>query len=135
MSFAMACQLFGSLHQDIKRRLNPMVVGVECEKNYSSTPICFIVDDAIHERNAIKYIIFPSIFHFALISFCFIYLAFINKLIFCSDLCSEIKMFIYFFCGTFSKIENNNNLKNQRRFFTESYIQRMSNVDVRTTGI
>ena len=39
--------------------------------------ICFIVDDAIHERNAIKYVIFSSIFHFAFMwhlqsSLCFV---------------------------------------------------------------
>ena len=27
-------------------------------------PSCFIVDGAIHERNAIKYVIFPSVFYF-----------------------------------------------------------------------
>ena len=32
-------------------------------------PSCFIVDDAIHERNAIKYVIFPCDFFFAFIFF------------------------------------------------------------------
>ena len=44
-------------------------------------PSCFIVDDAIHERNAIKYVIFPSDFLFAFIFF--IYLALPIKFRFC----------------------------------------------------
>ena len=99
----MECQLYGSLLQEKKKRLNPMVVRFEYEIDYSSTPSCFIVDDAIQERNTIKYVIFPSIFHFALISFCFIYLEFINKFIFCVSLCGGLKIFL-FFCDTFSKI-------------------------------
>ena len=87
-------------------------------------PSCFIVNDAIHEQNAIKYIIFPSVFHFALISFCFIYLAFTNKFIFCIDLCGGMKMFIYFCVrGTFITMEKNDNFKNQGRFFAESRSQ------------
>lgn len=83
-------------------------------------PSCFIIDDAIYERNAIKYVIFSSVFHFALISFCFIYLAFINKFIFCVDLCGGMKMLLYFFVrGTFSKIRKKWQFRRLRTFLYE----------------
>ena len=47
-------------------------------------PSCFIVDDAIHERNAIKYVIFPCDFLFALNFSPFIFISIITiKFSFC----------------------------------------------------
>ena len=71
-----------------KRGFNPIVDGVAKAilAQPEWRPSCFIVDDAIHERNAIKYVIFPSVFVF--VSFfwhlhsnlCFVYI--LNFLLF-----------------------------------------------------
>ena len=70
MIFAMACQLLGSLRQDKKRLFNPIVDGVACESDYSSTRMAsklFYRWRCNYERNTIKYVIFPSVFIFAFI--------------------------------------------------------------------
>ena len=47
-------------------------------------PSCFIVDDEIHERNAIKYVIFPCDFLFAYIFLLYIFISIITiKFSFC----------------------------------------------------
>jgi hypothetical protein len=135
MIFAMTCQLLGSLHQDKKDDLIQWFTAlyakaITVQPEWRSS--CFIVDDAIYERNAIKYVIFQFVFFFAFICFCFIYLAFTNKFMFCVHLCGGIKMFLYIFVrNTFSKIKKKRQFQKSKTFLYG--IPYSTNVECRCT--